>query len=174
MPRVRNGFTLIELLIVMAIVGVLAAVGVAGYRLVKVRAAESAAISALTAINQAQFVFAQTCGNQQFSPTLAGLGVPAPTTGKAFLSPDLTADPAVKSGYQFVLTGTSAPLDGPKTCNGLTPLTSYALSGDPTSPGVSGLRFFGTNTDRVIYSDTATFAGEMPETGAPGHGTEIK
>lgn len=169
-----QGFTLVELLIVMAIVGVLAAVSVAGYRLVKVRAAESAAISALTAINQAQFAYAQTCGNQRFSPTLAGLGVPAPTTGHAFLSPDLTMDPAIKSGYQVVLTGTSAPLDGPRTCNDLTPVTSYAVTADPVSPGVTGLRFFGTNTDRVIYSDTATFAGEMPETGAPGHGAELK
>jgi len=174
MVRGKSGFTLVELLIVMAIVGVLAAVGVAGYRLVKVRAAESAAIAGVTAINQAQFAFSQTCGHQKFSPTLAGLGVPAPTTGKAFLSPDLTADPTIKSGYQFVLTGTSAPLDGPRTCNDLTPVISYALTADPTSPGITGLRFFGTNTDRVIYSDAATFAGEMPETGAPGHGSEIK
>ena len=33
---------------------------------------------------------------------------------------------------------------------------------------------FGTNADRVIYADTATFAGNMPERGAPGHGTEVK
>jgi type IV pilus assembly protein PilA len=174
MLRDRRGFTLVELLIVMAIVGVLAAVGVAGYRLVRVRASESAAIAALTAINQAQFAFAQTCGNQRYSPTLAGLGVPAPTTGRAFLSPDLTVDPTVKSGYRFVMTATSAPLDGPRTCNDLTPATSYAVTADPESPGVSGLRFFGTNTDRIIYSDSATFAEGMPETGAPGHGEELR
>jgi hypothetical protein len=39
---------------------------------------------------------------------------------------------------------------------------------------VSGIQFFGTNTDRVVYSDSATFAGNMPETGAPGHGVEVK
>ena len=42
------------------------------------------------------------------------------------------------------------------------------------APGVSGSLFFGTNTDRVVYSDTSTFAGNMPETGPPGHGSEVK
>ena len=48
------------------------------------------------AINQAQFAFAQACGNQRYAPTLAGLGTPMPTTGQAFLSPDLAADPLIE------------------------------------------------------------------------------
>jgi prepilin-type N-terminal cleavage/methylation domain-containing protein len=168
-----QGFTLLELLIVMALVGILAALATAGYRLVRVRAAEVAAIAAMGAVNQAQFAFSQTCGNQRYSPTLAGLGVPEPVSGTAFLSPDMTADPAVKSGYTFVLEGTAA-VEAPPTCNGLPPVTSYQLTADPTHPGSSGVRSFGTNTDRVTYADTATFAGNMPERGAPGHGTEVK
>lgn len=170
---VTAGFTLVELLIVLAIVGVLGALAVAGYRQLRARAGETAAVTALQAINQAQFAFSQTCGDQRYSPTLAGLGVPAPTTGQAFLSPDMTVDPVIKSGYQFVMAGTAA-VDARPTCNGLAPVTSYQVTAEAVTPGLSGNRFFATNTDRVVYADTATFAEDMPERGAPGHGTEVK
>lgn len=162
-----------ELLIVLAIVGILAALAVAGYRMTRVRAAEAGAISALQAVNHAQFAYAQTCGNQRFAPTLAGLGTPHPSTGTAFLSPDLAVDPAVKSGYQIVMEATT-PTDDAQSCIGLPLATSYKVTAEPTVAGVSGLRYFGTNTDRVIYADTVSYAEDMPEAGAPPHGAEIR
>jgi type IV pilus assembly protein PilA len=172
-PR-PNGFTLIELLIVVAIVGILASVSMAIYRSARVRAGETSAIATLHAINEAQFAFAQLCGNQRYSGTLANLGVAMPTSGHAFLSPDLAADPLIKGGYQFTIAGTAVSDTG-LTCNGGTPVESYQVTADPVRPGMSGSRFFATNTDRVVYEDAdKTFAPDMPERGAPSHGVEMK
>ena len=177
-PRRRTargaGFTLVELLIVLAIVGVVVAVGMAGFRVARVRGNETAAVAALTAINQAQVAFAQVCGNGKFAPTLAALGTPMPTTDRAFLSPDLTTgETVVKSGYLFVLQGTEA-VDAKPACTGVNPVSGYQVTADPLIPGSTGDRFFSTSTDRVVYEDKATFIGTMPETGAPEHGAEIK
>jgi hypothetical protein len=96
-----------------------------------------------------------------------------PTTSQPFLSPDFGIDPLVKSGYRFTLGGTVVT-DSGVTCTGATPVESYQLTADPERPGLSGVRYFGTNTDRVLYEDTETFTGSMPETGPPPHGTEMK
>jgi prepilin-type N-terminal cleavage/methylation domain-containing protein len=168
----ETGFTLVELLIVLAIIGIIASVAMAQYRNARVRGNEVSAVASLHTINQAQFAYAQSCGNQRFAPTLVALGTPMPTTGHGFLSPDLAvADPLIKSGYQFVLGGT-ATTDTMLGCTGVAGVTSYQLTADPVHRGMSGLRYFGTNPDRAVFEDTATFAGNMPETGNPGHGIE--
>ena len=172
--RCQAGFTLIELLIVIAIVGILASISMALYRNARVRAGETTAVATLQAINQAQFAFAQACGNQRYAASLANLAMAMPSTGQAFVSPDLGADPLVKSGYQFAMAGT-AVTDAGLTCTGGTPVESYQVTADPVRPGVSGSRFFATNTDRVLYEDAdKTFATDMPEKGTPTHGLEMK
>jgi type IV pilus assembly protein PilA len=172
--RGSRGFTLIEMLVVIALVGVLSSIAVAGYRTARVRGAETTAIATLDSINKAQFAYMQTCGNQRFAPTLVSLGVPVPGSGTAYLSPDLSqSDPLTKSGYLVAMTGTEM-VDAVLTCTGATPVSGYQVTADPLTPGFSGTRYFGTNTDRVIFEDQVTFAGNMPESGAPGHGQEIK
>lgn len=167
------GFTLVELLIVIVIVGLLASLAMAAHRRARVQADEAATIAALRTINDAQYAFAQTCGNQRFAPSLTALGAPVPTTGHGFISPDLASDPVVGHGYQVVMT--APPLeDGTVSCLNDAPAASYLVTADPLVPGISGSRYFGTNTDRAIFEDTATFVGTMPETGAPGHGSELR
>jgi prepilin-type N-terminal cleavage/methylation domain-containing protein len=173
MPSER-GFTLVELLIVIVILAIVLTLSIAGYRHARIRGGEAAAIAALEAINQAQFAFMQTCGRQRYAPTLTSLGA-APPGGSPFLSPDLTsADQIAKSGYGLQMSGTAVDdLSVQPACTGVTPVAGYQATADPLSPGISGIRYFGTNTDRVIYEDLETFYGNMPETGAPGHGREL-
>jgi prepilin-type N-terminal cleavage/methylation domain-containing protein len=169
-----TGFTIVEILIVLALLGIISSLAVIGTRHARVRSAETAAVSAVRTINQAQFAFMQACGNQAYAPTLVSLGTPPPGSDSAFLSPDLTqSDPLQKSGYIFQMAGT-APTDPVTTCTGVVPLTSYQLTADPVNPGHSGIRSFGSNSDRVIYADVTTYTGNMPESGAPGHGGEIR
>jgi len=79
----------------------------------------------------------------------------------------------VKSGYIIQMIGTAAT-EGEQTCTGTVPLTSYRITADPEIPGISGTHFYGTIGDRVIYGDLESFQNNMPETGPPGHGAEIK
>lgn len=168
------GFTIVEILIVMALLGIVSSLAVIGTRHARVKSAETAALGALRTINQAQFAYMQVCGKQSYAPTLVSLGTAPPGSDSAFLSPDLTqSDPLQKSGYVFQMGGTANP-DAGTTCTGVVPLSSYFLTADPLTPGHRGTRSFGTNSDRVIYGDVATYMDNMPESGAPGHGVEIR
>jgi prepilin-type N-terminal cleavage/methylation domain-containing protein len=169
-----RGFTLVELLIVMAVVAVLLSISVASYRNARIVGAEASAIAALEAINQAQFAYMQTCGRQNFAPTLVELGTPVPGSGSAFLSPDLTyAEQVRKSGYFLQMSGTEVDIEI-KACTGNKPASGYQVTADPTHPGSTGIRYFGSNVDRVLFEGFESFTGRMPEKGAPPNGRELK
>ena len=152
----------------MAVVAVLLSISIGAYRNARMLGAEGSAIAAIEAINQAQFAYMQTCGHQHFAPTLVELGLPVPGTDKGFLSPDLTyAEQVRKSGYILQMAGSEIEIDV-KACTGNKPASGYQVTADPTVPGSTGLRYFGSNVDRIIFEGNETFTGKMPERGYSG------
>ncbi len=105
---------------------------------------ETSAIGSLTAINQAQFAFTQTCGNQKFAPSLPSLGKPNPGTDRRVSeSRSDGADEVDKSGYRIAMDGTEVAERWPLTCTGETPLervSRHRRSGDAGRDGQPVLR----------------------------------
>ena len=160
------GFTLIELLIVVAIIGIIAAIAIPSLLRARVSANESATVGDIRTLISAQATYHAANGGW-YDGAVSCLSAPVgcipsyPTNAPTFLNSQLGALQA-KSGYARSFLGGTTPGGLNTSINSASSVTSYVYWATPVAGGQTGVRgFAGDSSGTLCFNTTGQVAATV-------------